>query len=334
MPPIVPIEKADKADSPTLGMLFMRFVIVTLFFLLPVIQLSAQQFVVKGELPKSKRSDLYLTIYDGRIPLQRLTCNFRDAFQFSGSVSHPVLASLSGERINGELFFYIENSNITISIDTENPSKSRINGSRTNSQYRYAMEECVGEAAVECAKSYVKNNPESIFSPYIIYDRLGTLPLDEIRELFELQTGEAQETYHYKLLSERISRNLSVVEGQAMPDFIYYDSDEGNVHFDSVHSHSGCDLILVGASWCSSCLQAEEVLLDMVLQARPHIIRIDQQPQKWDAPCLQQLVIDHIPYMILVDAEDRIAGRDLRIWELSRRMEEAGCATKKHNQKQ
>ncbi len=35
---------------------------------------------------------------------------------------------------------------------------------------------------------------------------------------------------------------------------------------------------------------------------------------------MQQLEIDHIPYLMLVDAERRIAARDIRIWEIERKV--------------
>lgn len=327
MPPIVLIDDACEPVSHRIVPQAFRILFAVLLPLLLVLPVHAQQFVVKGELPKAKSSNLSLTIYDGDTSARVLTSRVRSSFRFEGTVSRPVLASLSGDRMNGTLYFYLENSEITLSLNLDNPSLSRVNGSRTNSQYRYAMEECVGESAVSCAKEYVVSNPASIFSPYIIYDRLGTLPFDEISDLYSKLEGDALHTYHYALLSKKIARNQSVVEGQPMPDFAFY-GDEGLVHFDSVRSRSGCNLILVGASWCAACRHAEEILLDLVLKARPHTIRIDRQPQQWDAPCLQDLVIDHIPYMILVDAQGNIAGRDLRVWEISRRLDAAGCSSK------
>ena len=45
-------------------------------------------------------------------------------------------------------------------------------------------------------------------------------------------------------------------------------------------------------------------------------INIDDNPNGWDAHYLQQLSVNHIPYMIMVDPEGKVTARDIRSWEL------------------
>ncbi|MBQ4377027.1 MAG: DUF4369 domain-containing protein [Bacteroidales bacterium] len=328
MPPIAPTNRSCSGRKSFSPLAFVGGLFCFLSFLVSS-QIDAQQYVLRCHSSIRERYSLTLTIYDGDTSFRRQTITAYDAFAFYGSVKKPVLASLTSPKMNGTLFFYLENSDINITLNLEQPAASHVVGSRTNSQFRYAIENCVGHEAESCIEEYVNLNPTSIFAPFLIYERLSALPLDRVQPLFELLDGEARTTYHYHQLASRLARAQAVTEGAPMPGFRYTDGNGREVAFDTLRDTTRCNVILVGATWCASCRKVESTLHDNFPYLSQHIINIDYQPQKWDAPCLQMLVADHIPFLILVDGQGHIAGRDLRQWELSRRVVEAGCPTKK-----
>ena len=305
---------------------FRRSVFFVLSFVLLACTASAwaQSFVVRGTCSKAQRNHLTLTIYDGDSTFRTMKCVAVDTFRFEGSVSKAAVATLGGGKMNGTLLFYIEPSEITITLDFDNPSASRINGSRANSQYRYLLENC-REGGARCLLQYVADNPASPFAPLLLYDHLSALPIEDADRLCRAMKDEAAHAYHYHLLRRRVADLLSVTEGSRMPDFVFVDSAGREVHSDSLMNGEGCMALLVSASWCSTCRSAERVLQSLPDGVIRQTILIDRQPQRWDAPCLRALVIDHIPYIILIDSHGNIVERDLRHWELLRRLKEYGC---------
>ncbi|MBQ4376489.1 MAG: DUF4369 domain-containing protein [Bacteroidales bacterium] len=327
MPPIAPTKRCIAGKRTPILLTLVGGLFCLLLFLTPS-DAVAQRYTLKCYSSIKERYSLVLTIYDGDTSFRRNTITSYDAFAFYGSVKRPVLASLTSPRMNGTLFFYLENSDITITLDTEKPEASRIVGSRTNSQFRYALENCGNGNAEECIENYVQQNPNSIFSPFMLYERLSMLPLERLKPLFDALDGDARNTYHYHLMADRIARAQAVTEGAQMPGIQYVDNNGRNVSFDTLRDTSRCNIILVGATWCASCRQIETSLNNAYPYLKQHVILIDRQPQKWDAPGLQTIVADHIPYLLLIDKQGRVACRDLRQWELKRRATEAGCPTK------
>ena len=85
--------------------------------------------------------------------------------------------------------------------------------------------------------------------------------------------------------------------------------------------------MVFGASWCDICSRdiatAEKICRDSVKVVE---VYIDADRRGWDVPYLAKLDISHLPYIIVLDGEGRIAGRDVRIWELELTL----TALKKH----
>ncbi|MBR1516919.1 MAG: DUF4369 domain-containing protein [Bacteroidales bacterium] len=294
--------------------------------------LWAQGFVIKGTTSERSRMPLILTIFDDSLSSREMKTVAYGSFSFFGSVKHPVLASISSTQMNGVLYFYLENSHISINLNLSNPAASPVVGSRTNSQFRYALEECSGAGADDCLRLFVENNPTSLFSPFVLYERLSTLPVETMSLLFDRLDGEARTTYHYHLLSQRIARSRTLTEGALLPDFSYVDRNGNETTFYRLRSADSCNIVIVGATWCASCRKAEQQVAEQWPAVRQQVVYIDRQPAKWDAPSLQSLVVDHVPFLLLTDAEGRIIGRDLRIWELSRYIQ-GTCPTPKSRAK-
>ena len=284
--------------------------------------LCAQGFHVSGICSQPMRGRAQLTIYDGDSTSRLLRSDSKGAeFSFSGTVQHPVLAELRYNTLPQSLFFFLENSEINIALNVQNPASSPVQGSRSNSQYRFALENCQSGQRSDCLKQWIVQNSSSIFAPFILSE-LWETDYEEVRSLFEQLQGDACHTYHYHQLRQSLKSLLAVSEGQKMPDILLPDTNGILFHLDSVQSDTTFSLLLIGASWCEQCRRIEAQLQARNNEGRvfPIVVHIDNDKQGWDAPFLQQLSVDRIPYLILLDKEGIILARDLRIWELERFM--------------
>lgn len=253
---------------------------------------------------------------------------------FTGQLAHPCYAEVATVK-GHHLVFFVESSDITIRFNEDNPESSPVNGSRINSQYRYALEQSrgsKGEYNIAALTEEVTKNKSTIFAPYIIYRHL--MPLinkAKLAELMALLEGEATKSYHYKMLTRHIESTADIAEGKKMPDIIFTDAKKNEHHTDSLLSDTALNLIIVGASWCKQCKRAEnearqhykKYLADMGGAQHPHelniiVINIDDDNRVWDADIIKRMQIEHIPYLILISPDRKIAAKDIRAWEVGR----------------
>lgn len=291
-------------------------IFVCLLFLPTAVR--CQNFEISGE--SSLSGNFTLTIYDGDSSSHTLTCKAnKGLFLFTGQVSSPVLAALSHPSMSQPLYFYVENSEISVALNATHPELSVIRNSRTNSEYRYLMERY--RSAAEPSSfliQYARQNPESIYLPFVIHQQMGNLDDGALRQLITLISGAARNTYHYTLLRRWLRETPAVSEGSEMPNFAYLDSNKEHREFANSRNLEGHTLVLFTATWCGQChdqqAQAQRLIGDKPISLLT--INIDDNPNGWDAHYLQQLSVNHIPYFILIDPAGIVTARDLRHWEL------------------
>ena len=263
-----------------------------------------------------------LTIYDGDSTYHTYTDKGdKGMFLFTGGVAKPVLASLQHNTMSRPLYFFLENSEIRISLNATRPELSVISNSRSNSEYRYLMERYRNAADRNSfLKQYAKEEPASIYLPFVLYQEMGSLDDGVVRQIISMIADEGRHTYHYTLLRRWMKATPAVSEGSEMPDFAYLNSKRERCTFEQTRNTEGATLIVFGANWCDRCkaqkAQAEKTIGDRPIKLLT--INIDDNPNGWDANYLKQLSVDHIPYMILVDKRGIVVARDIRIWELER----------------
>lgn len=283
--------------------------------------LLAQSFSVNVSFASQPRGKVTLTLFDGdTMPRQMQRKATHGMASFSGQVSQPCYAEVSttkGQRLG----FFVENSDIAVRFDMTDPEKSAITGSRVNSQFRYALEQCRqddGSYDASSLKVQVEENKSAVFAPLLVYRYL--LPLSDptdIAELASLMTGDATTAYHYKLLAAYLQPTDSNCY-TLMPDIVFHTAQNRTLHTDSLLTDTSYNLIVVGASWCRECRNA-------VVEARRQLqginiiaIDIDNDRRLWDAEVVEKMQIEHLPYLILVDPEHMIVARDIRSWEIRR----------------
>ena len=294
----------------------MRMFFLTLM-MLPVLCLG-QHYEISGQ---SSLSGVFtLTVYDGDSTTHTYTDKAnKGMFFFSGNVGKPVLASIEHPTMNQPLYFYLEGSEISINVNATRPDASIIKGSRTNSEYRYLMERYYSAADPNAfLRQQMKENAGSIFLPFVLYRQMSNIDDGTLRQLIGQVVEPGTHTYHYTLLRRWLRQTPAVSEGSAMPDFAFLDSQKQRRTFEESRNREGYTLLQFSATWCDRCQQqreqAEKALAGKEVQSL--VINIDDNPNGWDAHYLQQLSVNHIPYMILVDEQGSVVARDIQAWEL------------------
>jgi len=293
--------------------------VAALLLVLPLV-CGAQSFEVSGE--SSLTGTFTLNVYDADSTFHTFTAKAnKGRFLFSGQVETPVVASIEHPAMQRPLFFYIENSTIAVSVNASRPEASVIKGSRSNSEYRYVMEQLRSAADPNAfLRQYIRENPSSIYAPFILFDQMSALDEVVVRQLVTQLTGDARNVYHYAMLRRWMRQTPAVSEGSEMPDFAYLDAKKNRRTLSEVRDTTCHTLIFFTAGWCDICSRQRDKASHLLdgKQADILLINIDDNPNGWDAQYLKQLSVDHLPFMILVDPRGLVVARDLRVWELER----------------
>lgn len=283
--------------------------------------LTAQEYVIEGSAGSVAKGEAKLTIYDGDSTKHTYVARISDgSFVFKGNIRTTFLAEIQIPSYPSH-FLYIEPGKITVVFDNDVSVSPRINGSRSNSEYRYLLEQCHSVGFESCIIAYIQANPGSIFCPFLIYNHLKTTDATKTEELLNSLSGKALNTYHYHLLKKKISTQQSLSKGAQFPQVRL----PGKLPLEEVRqSHQGKYVVLsIGATWCEQCLRAESHIDSIVSNNSAAIhfnVRLDDDKRGWEAPYVQKLAIDYIPYIIVIDPQGYIVARDLRYWELHKHL--------------
>lgn len=282
----------------------------------------AQAFNVRVESLPPQRGHFSLFVYDSPDAPRRVKASAKDgALLFHGSVSSIAYAELRHSAIAKPLPFFLENSDISIRYNTDDPERSPIVGSRANSEYRYALEACGGDPV--CLIEQAHRLGETPVAPYLVYRYLSdNMDVEALRQMLGLFSGDAVGTYHYSRLQRRLERAEELAVGNLLPDFVFTDAQGQPQHSDSVLTDSVLHVLAFGATWCGQCHEAERQLEQHFPQVQTLAVYLDHDPQGWDAPWMEMLDIDHVPYLIVLNADRTVRARDVSVWELKRVIKE------------
>lgn len=280
---------------------------------------AQEGYVLKGKCAKSMGGGVSLQIYVDSGTVRKQYQRIRNGeFSFTGKVASPTLALLTFAN-KQQLYLYLEPSDMTVEVVSGEIESSPVTGSRSNSQYRYIVEQMSDGRRLS---DYVRQNPESIFAPFLIYRSMRSMDVGDLEKVYRTMDTVLASSYHYVQIGRYLSDMASLSEGSKMKDFGYTENGK-EVRLSQMLVPQRGTLIFFGATWCDICRRdIDEVRrvckVDSVTLV---VVNIDDSKRGWDAEYVEMLDISHIPYMILLDGDACIVGRDIRVWELSRRLE-------------
>lgn len=312
---------------------------------------SQGSYTLKGTVGKTHLKRIFLQLYSAKDSVVKSTARIEPdgSFVFKGSLPEPRLAEIRLASTSRGFFFYLENNLITLKVDPDDIENTRINGSFSNSQYRYILEDCTlkEDSINECFAEYIRQNPESIFAPHILATQpcFALLTSRELAAYMSKFTGPATRTYYYRYMQTKVRQLNRVSVGQTLPDFVLPDTSsrettcysalEGNKYL-VINIWSTKDLTendkntlrTLYHKYKNKGVEFFSVSFDVHRDTWIRTIEDSRFTWKhasdllgWESVIANTLCIPYIPCNIIIDSEGKILARDIPNTKLADELE-------------
>jgi peroxiredoxin len=270
----------------------------------------------------------------------------KGTFRFKGSVPFPMecVANLDSMDSESQLFFWLENANITISATADHFDEAMVEGSKSNVSYSQWVNEVgkvlqglgaayYSDTATSLTRQFIVNHPGSYKSVQELYLYREQLSAEEEKRLYGLLQDEMKNSRAGKLIALHITNRRDLKIGSIAPDFTLQTADGKSV---KLSSYRGKNVVLIfWASWCAPCRSynrdynrlfdtyssKEIIFLGIALDKKTDMVKaVREDKLKWtnvfisglyDSPILYQYGIQGVPHNVVIDKEGRIVESDL-----------------------
>jgi peroxiredoxin len=302
--------------------------------------------------------------------------------QFKGSVKNPEIYYLKVSSKKGILPFFIENSVISIIGSADSIDKAKISGSMVQNEFRILQDKLdtmnkqgmifynqskefkksgnkmAADSLMKLAdaifenidlnqKDYIKANPASFVSPYLLSQVYYDMEADELEGILSGLDAKLDSISTVISMKDRVTKLKTVAIGQIAPDFTMNDVSGNPVKLSDVYAKNTYTLIDFWASWCGPCRRENPnvvatfnsyktkgfgvfgISLDADKAKWVKAIADDQLTwthvsdlSRWENQAAAIYSVNSIPSNLLVDKTGKIIGRNLREEKLREKMAE------------
>jgi peroxiredoxin len=292
--------------------------------------------------------------------------------QFKGVVKNPEIFYLNIGSGKERLMFFAENSVISISGKADSLSLAKVSGSAVHSEFQALQDkinqmdeqgmtiykqskevEKLGEKAKADSlmklaedvftkidveqKDYIKANPASFVSPYLLSRVYYDMEADVLEGFLNGFDAKLDSVPSVVMLKERVAKLKMVAIGQTAPDFTMNDAEGNPVKLSDIYSKNEYTLVDFWASWCGPCRRENPNVVAVFNSNKSKGfgvfgVSLDTDKEKWlKAIADDQLTWPHvsdlkgwkneaaalyavssIPANLLLDKTGKIVGRNLR----------------------
>ena len=302
--------------------------------------------------------------------------------RFIGVVKNPEVYYLGISGKKEKLPFFIENSVISIEGKADSLLSAKISGSKVQSEFQVlqdkisvldkqgnelykqfkeqeqsgnkakadslmAKADAVFESINDIQEEYIKTNPASYVSPYILSRIYYNMEVDVLDGFLSGLDSKLDSVPSVVSLKERVAKLKTVAVGQNAPDFLLNDVNGKPVKLSDIYSKNEYTLVDFWASWCGPCRHENPNVVavfndykakgfgvlgvsldndkDKWLKAIaddkliwPHVSDL----KGWKNEAARLYVVNSIPTNVLVDKTGKIIGRNLREEKLREKIAE------------
>ena len=307
-------------------------------------------YTITGRIEGISEGVVTLTLLKENQQKETFTTRIKNnEFVFSGSVERVCMGMIDLPIKEGNVSFFMGNDNIKISGKKRDLNSLKIEGSQTEDDFAEIARRCNNKKnPMQCLSDYVRNNPTSIYSPFIISSYLYPYMSESDRnEAVNSLDGEAKHMYQYSLLKQEQKTEQDSKDQQTnkAKDFVLKNLQGEDVTLYHYVQTNDYTLVMFWASWDNISRNRNldyvrfynnykkaaqfsmiSVSLDDNKVQWENAVRTDgldkwenvSDLQRWSSSVVKLYDLQTIPSNMLLDKQGNILGKDLSLDEIAR----------------
>jgi peroxiredoxin len=301
-----------------------------------------KNFNVNVSLANGNDKTVYLQKYVDNVPVTIDSAVIaEEKAVLTAPIDNPqILYALKIKGQRGSMPFFADNKDVAFVGDLDNPQAVEIMGSETQAEldaYNDKLDEInmqirdlyavmqqafsdndsikmdslnkVGTALMEQQDNfrdeYIKANPESFVTHYILDGVKQDYPLDQLKDLM---AGFTTESIYRDHLNDYVAKQERLEVGQPFIDFTLQTKDGEDVTLSEKIAQNKLTLVDFWASWCGPC-RHENPVVKAAYEKYHELgfdvvgVSVDQDEAAW----LKAVEEDELPWMQVRDSEDKVS---------------------------